>query len=87
LLLGDAIGELPRPEQKAMAFGSFLFRPKIVTALPNRAKIREGLLGLARSVPMVLLPQVRHFDARSQSERVERALAAINRLAAIGLRS
>jgi hypothetical protein len=87
LFLGDAIGEQPSPEQKAMAFGSILFRPKIVTALPNRAKIREGLLGLARSVPMVLLPQVRHFDARSQSERVERALAAINRLAAIGLRS
>lgn len=84
LLLGHAIGECPGPGEKAMAYGSILFRPRIVTALPNRAKVREGLLGLARSVPMALLPEVRQFDRRSQAERVQQALATIGRLAESG---
>lgn len=87
LVLASAMGDQPSPGQKAVAYGSILFRPRIVTALPNRAVIREGLLGLARAVPMVVLPQVQGFDPRSRAERAERALAAIARLSTIGLRA
>ena len=87
LLLGRAMGEQVSPGEKALAYGSILFRPRILTALPNRARVREGLLALARTVPMVLLPEVRQFDAPSQTERVDRALEAISRLSAKGTRA
>lgn len=84
VLLGDAIGSVPEPEYRAPAYGSILFRPRILTALPGRAQTRENLLILARTVPMALLPQVRGFDADAQGRRTERALAMIERLAANG---
>ena len=87
LVLGNAIGEQPSAGQKAIAYGSILFRPRIVTALPNRARIRESLLGLAQTVPMAVLPVVQHFDAQSRTDRVERTLSAIHRLAERGLKA
>ncbi len=89
VLLGDAIGagqepEHPEAEHRALAYGSILFRPRILTALPGRAQTRENLLALARTVPMALLPQVRGFDTATQDQRIARALAVIERLAASG---
>lgn len=81
LLLGDALGASTGPGERATAYGSILFRPRILTALPQRARIRSNLLALAREVPMALLPPVRGFDDASRSERIARALAAIARLA------
>lgn len=84
LLLGDALGAATDPAGRATAFGSILFRPRILTALPQRAHIRANLLALAREVPMALLPPVRGFKAGSRSERIARALAVIARLASRG---
>lgn len=81
LLLGDALGAPTGPGERATAFGSILFRPRILTALPQRAEIRANLLALAREVPMALLPPVRGFDAATRAERIARTLAAIARLA------
>jgi hypothetical protein len=81
LLLGDALGDPSGPGERATAFGSILFRPRILTALPQRAEIRANLLALAREVPMALLPPVRGFDAATRSERIARTLATIARLA------
>lgn len=82
ILLGDALKPNPNEVDRALAYGSFLFRPKIVSALPGRVRIREGLLGLARSVPMALVPEVRQFDSETRSRRAERALSVIEGLAA-----
>ena len=89
VLLGEAIGsscgpEHPEPEHRALAYGSILFRPRILTALPGRAQTRANLLALARMVPMTLLPQVQGFDAGALGQRITRALAVIERLAASG---
>ena len=88
VLLGDAIGAGPgpgpSPEYRALAYGSILFRPRILTALPGRAQTRENMLALARTVPMALLPQVQGFDADAQGRRTARALAVIERLATSG---
>ncbi len=84
ILLGDAIGSDPEAEHRALAYGSILFRPRILTALPGRARTRENLLALASAVPMALLPQVQGFDADAQGQRIARALAVIERLAASG---
>ncbi len=84
VLLGDAIGSGPGPEYRAPAYGSILFRPRILTALPGRTQTRENLLALARTVPMALLPQVQRFDADAQGRRTARALTVIERLAASG---
>lgn len=81
LLLADTLGASVSPEERAMAYGTILFRPRILTALPQRAAIRANLLSLARQVPMALLPPVRHFDAATRSARVAQALATIARLA------
>ena len=85
LLLDDAPDASTGPEQRAIAYGSILFRPRILTALPGRARTRENLLALARMAPMALLPQVRGFDAAARRERIAGALAMIARLTAAGL--
>lgn len=84
VLLGDAIGAGPGPEYRALAYGSILFRPRILTALPGRAQTRENLLALARTVPMALLPQVQGFNVDAKDRRTVRALAMIERLASSG---
>jgi hypothetical protein len=80
LLLGNAIGTGHSAAETAMAYGSILFRPKIVSALPGHAQLRKSLLELARSVPMALVPQVRQFDPAARSARIDQALKAIARL-------
>jgi hypothetical protein len=79
------LGEPPSPDfgsvGTAIAVGSLLFRPRIVAALPGRARMRAGLLDLARSVPMALLPAVTQFDQAARTARVAAALKAIERLA------
>lgn len=81
LLLGDAPNAPIGPGERATAFGSTLFRPRILTALPQGAAIRANLLKLAGEVPMALLPAVRGFDAETRSARIEGALTAITQLA------
>ncbi len=83
LLGGAAAGALPAPEAAA-AYGSILFRPKILAALPDRARLRGGLFALARGVPVALLPAVQGFDASARAHRLAAALAAIERLGASG---
>ena len=80
LLLGNAIGTGHGAAETAMAYGSILFRPRILSALPGHARLRKGLLELARSVPMALVPQVWQFDSGARAARVEQALMAIARL-------
>ncbi|HEX4847423.1 MAG TPA: hypothetical protein VFV30_04720, partial [Novosphingobium sp.] len=82
ILLGQIIGNGPTAADKAMAYGSVLFRPRILSALPGRAAIREGLLGLARTVPMALVPEAWAFDPEARARRVDQALTAIARMAA-----
>ncbi len=81
LLLADALGDNIDPGYRAMAYGTILFRPRILTALSQRAEIRANLLALAREVPMAVLPPVRGFDDEARSARVANALATIARLA------
>jgi len=66
--------------EAALAYGSVLFRPKILSALPGHVRLRKGLLDLARSVPMALIPQFRHFDAAARAARIDQTLQAIARL-------
>jgi hypothetical protein len=66
--------------EAALAYGSILFRPKILSALPGHVRLRKGLLDLARSVPMALIPQLWHFDAASRAARIDQTLQAIARL-------
>lgn len=80
LLLGSAIGTGHSAAETAMAYGSILFRPKILSALPGHAQLRKALLELARSVPMALVPQVRQFGSTARSARIDQALTAIARL-------
>lgn len=82
LLLADTLGDSIGPGHRAMAYGTILFRPRILTALPQRAEIRANLLALAREVPMAVLPPVRGFDDATQLARVAHTLATIARLAA-----
>lgn len=81
ILLGDALKPSPTEVDKALAYGTILFRPNIVSALPGRARIREGLLGLARTVPMALVPAVRQFDAGARAGRADYVLSVIGGLA------
>ena len=80
LLLGNAIGTGHGAAETAMAYGSILFRPKILSALPGHQVLRKGLLELARSVPMALVPQVSQFDSDTRAAWVDQALKAIARL-------
>lgn len=80
LLLGNAIGTGHGAAETALAYGSILFRPKILSALPGHVGLRKGLLDLARSVPMALVPQLWHFDAASRAARIDQTLQAIARL-------
>lgn len=80
LLLGNAIGTGHGAAEAAMAYGSILFRPRILSALPGHQLLRKGLLELARSVPMALVPQVWQFDSGARAARVDQALKAIARL-------
>jgi hypothetical protein len=81
LLLGEAPDAAAAPGERAIAFGSILFRPRILTALPQRSQIRADLLALARDVPMARLPSLRDFDSDTRSARIARTLACIERLA------
>lgn len=65
---------------RAIAYGSVLFRPKIISALPERAQLRAGLLGLARSTGMAVLKPVEGFGAAARTERIDAALRVIDRL-------
>ena len=80
LLLANAVGRGFGETETALAYGSILFRPKIISALPGHAQLRKGLLDLARSVPMALVPQFWHFDAESRAARIDQTLQAIARL-------
>jgi len=80
LLGGPADAPLPAAEAAA-AFGAMLFRPRIVGALPNRARLRAGLLVLARVVPVTPLPQVAGFGPAARSLRLAEVLQAIDRMA------
>lgn len=80
LLLGRAIGQGHNAAETAMAYGSILFRPRILSALPGHAHLRKGLLELARSVPMALVPQVWQFAPDARSARLDHALETIARL-------
>ena len=80
LLLGSAIGTGHGAAETAMAYGSILFRPRILSALPGHARLRKGLLELARTVPMALIPQLWQFDTKSRSARIDQALETIARL-------
>lgn len=80
LLLGSAIGTGHGAAETAMAYGSILFRPRILSALPGHPHLRKALLELARSVPMALVPQVWQFDPASRSARLDQTLKAIARL-------
>lgn len=80
LMLGNAIGTGHGAAETAMAYGSILFRPRIISALPGHQHLRKGLLELARSVPMALVPQVWQFDSGARSARVDQALNAIANL-------
>lgn len=81
ILLGDALKPNPTEVDKALAYGTILFRPKIVSALPSRVQIRAGLLGVARSVPMALVPAVRQYDAAGRARRADHVLSVIEGLA------
>lgn len=80
VLLGDALKPSTTELDKALAYGTILFRPKIVSALPGRVRTRAGLLNLARSVPMALVPAVRQFDAEARARRTDQVLSAIEGL-------
>lgn len=80
LLLGNAIGTGHGAAETAMAYGTILFRPRILSALPDHARLRKALLELARTVPMALVRQVRQFDSEARAARVDQALKAIARL-------
>lgn len=82
LLLGNADRETLNGSEAAIGFGAILFRPRIVSALPGRVQLRKGLLELARTIPMALIPPVSGFDAASRSARIEATLGAISRLTA-----
>lgn len=81
LLLGEMPDTPASPGERAVAFGSTLFRPRILTALPQRSQLRASLLALARDVPMALMPTVRGFDAATRSQRVAHTLSCIESLA------
>ncbi len=80
LLLANTIGEGHGGLEKALAYGTILFRPKIISALPDRARLRAGLLGLARSTRMAVIPPVRGFDPAARAARIETTLSVIERL-------
>jgi hypothetical protein len=80
LLLGSAIGTGHSALETAMAYGSILFRPKILSALPGHAQLRKTLLELASAVPMALVPPVQQFGSTARSARIDQALKAIARL-------
>ncbi len=84
LLGGQGAKALSAPEAAA-AYGSILFRPKILSALPGRAQLRAGLLELARHVPVALLPAVQGFGAADRACRLSDALSAIDRLQCRGI--
>ena len=84
LLLGNTIGARHGALEKALAYGSILFRPKILSALPGHARLRKGLLELAQSVPMAVIPAVGGFDAAARAARIETTLSAIERLGESG---
>jgi len=70
LLLGKTAADGLGPGETAMAVGSLLFRPKIVSALPGRALVRAGLLELARTVPMAIVPPVSGFGRDERAARI-----------------
>jgi hypothetical protein len=84
LLLGGPPGTAMPAAQAAAAYGSILFRPRILGALPGRADLRAGLLQLARTMPVSLLPPLAGFGDAARGQRVEQALRAITTLLARG---
>jgi hypothetical protein len=80
MLLGSTIGNGHGAAETALAYGSILFRPKILSALPGHARLRKGLLELARSVPMALVPQLWRFDPDVRRGRIDQVLKTIARL-------
>jgi hypothetical protein len=80
IFLGMPLNAEISAAETAMAYGSILFRPRIISALPDKAGLRMMLLELAQTIPMAVLPPVRSYDAASRQLRIDAALAAINRL-------
>ena len=80
ILLGGKAPAMLSATKSAVAYGSILFRPRILAGLPTHAALRAGLLALARSVPVALLPRVVGFDAPARTARLRAALDTIDRL-------
>ena len=83
LLLSQTAADGLGPGETAIAVGSLLFRPKIVSALPGRALVRAGLLELARTVPMAIVPPVSGFSRQEREARATSVFGAIARLAKV----
>lgn len=84
LLLSDIVDREHGLAETAMAYGSILFRPRIVAALPDHKRLRKALLELTRAAPMGLIKELWHFDAASRAARIDHVLETIARLDARG---
>ncbi|MFM5895031.1 MAG: hypothetical protein ACKOQM_11475 [Novosphingobium sp.] len=82
LLLSNIVGREHGLAETAMAYGSILFRPRIISALPGHKRLRKGLLELTRAAPMGLIESLWQFDPDSRAARIERVFDTVARLEA-----
>jgi hypothetical protein len=77
LLLGGNCEQAISTPQKAAAYGSLIFRPKILAKLPGHAERKRMILDMARHVPAVRLPAADYFGDADRDIRIEAALRVI----------
>jgi hypothetical protein len=77
MLLGDSGDAEISSTEKVVAYGSVLFRPRIMAKLPGHISRRQMTLELARQVPAIRFPAVQHFGDADRQTRIDAVLSRI----------